>query len=68
MSKAKRIIEGIKLIRHNANRINNPDDPRFPYRLEVILRPPEFMEFMFVGLFGGSEIVIVRGMTKEAIE
>jgi hypothetical protein len=60
-------IEGVKLIRQTGV-VNEPDDPSYPYRLDVNLRPPEFMEFAFVMLHGGSEVICVRGMTREALE
>lgn len=61
------IIEGVKLIYHTGG-TNIPDDPSYPYKLYVNLSPPEFMSFTFVSLYGGSEEIIVRGMTKEALE
>ncbi len=62
-----RIIPGLKLIRHNANRIDLPDDPSYPYRLEINCRPPEFMAIAFIGLYGGSEEVVIRSKTASAI-
>lgn len=62
------IIPGLKLICHNASRFSVPDDPSFPYKLEVELRPPEFMTMAFIGMFGGSENIVVRSMTKEALD
>lgn len=62
------VIPGIKLIRHNAGNVNNPDDPTMPWKLEAHLRPPEFMIFAFIGLYGGSEEIIVRAETREALE
>lgn len=44
------------------------EDPSYPYRLEVNLSPPELVSVAFVMLHGGSEEVIVRGKTREAIE
>ena len=64
----KALIPGVKLIRHNASRIDGPDDPSFPFKLEVSLRPPEFMAIAFMGLYGGSEEIVIRAMTKEGIE
>lgn len=61
-------IDGIKLIRHNASGINLPDDLSFPWRLDANLRPLEFMAVAFIGLYGGSETVCVRGQTREALE
>lgn len=61
-------IPGIKLIRHTGSIRDCPDDPSIPFKLEVNLRPPEFMEMAFIGLYGGSEEIIVRGETKEALD
>jgi hypothetical protein len=63
-----KVIPGIKLICHNANRVNVPDDPSFPFKLEASFRPPEFMMMAFIGLVGGSEEVVIRGMTKEDLD
>ena len=59
-------IPGLKLIRHTGGE-NNPDDPSYPYKLEVMLRTPEFMEFTFIAAFGPGEEIAVLGMTEEAI-
>lgn len=61
-------IEGLKVIYANTHRINNPDDPSYPYKLYANFRPPEFMQVAFVMLHGGSEEVVVRAMTREAID
>jgi len=61
-------IEGIKLIRHNADNVDKPDDTSYPWRLDVNLSPPEFMLMAFICLYGGSEEICVRGMTREALE
>ena len=58
----------IKLIKFNSSHINKPDDPTFPYKLEVSLRPPGFMDLTFAFLLGGSEELVVRGMTLEVLE
>lgn len=62
------VIEGLKLIQHNAGGVNIPDDPTYPYRLEASFRPPELMIVTFIALHGGSENIVVRGMTQEALE
>jgi hypothetical protein len=62
------VIEGLKLIYHNAGGVNIPDDPSYPWKLEANFRPPEFMNVAFVLMHGGSEEIVVRGMTKEALE
>jgi hypothetical protein len=61
-------IEGIKLIKLNSSGINEPDDPTYPWKLEISFSPPEFLIIAFIGLFGGSEELVVRGMTREALE
>lgn len=64
-------IADLKLIRLNSAGINEPDEPNaqgFPYKLEVNLRPPELMQVAFVMLYGGSELMVMRGKTREAIE
>lgn len=61
-------IPGLKLIRHHGSGINLPDDESFPFKLEANFRPPEFMAIAFIGLYGGSEEIVVRGMTKEALD
>lgn len=64
-----RTIEGIKLIKHNLGGINDPDDPSFgPWRLDMSLRPPEFMKVASICMYGGNEVVMIRGKTREALE
>ena len=62
------IIEGLKLIKLNSIRIDEPDDPSYPYKLEANLSPPELMQVAFVMLHGGSEEMVVRAMTREALD
>lgn len=62
------IIEGVKLIRHNAGRVNEPDDETYPWRLDASFRAPEFMYVAFVFTYGGTEEICVRGKTQEALE
>lgn len=61
-------IKGVKLIHHNASGVNLPDDTSLPWRLDANFRPPEFMVIAFIGIFGGSETICVRGETREALE
>lgn len=61
-------IEGLKLIRHNAQRYETDDDPSYPFRLDVNLRPPEFMRVAFIMLHGGSEEVVVRAMSRAIVD
>lgn len=60
--------DDLKLIRLNSARIDEPDDPSYPYKLEVNFRPPELMQVAFVMLYGGSEEMIVCGMSRDAID
>ncbi|MFZ5365938.1 MAG: hypothetical protein ACOZBZ_01460 [Patescibacteria group bacterium] len=61
------VIPGLKLI-YQTGGTNIADDPSMPYRLDANFRPPEFMEVAFVLMHGGSEEIVVRGMTREALE
>ena len=64
----KKIIEGVKLIRHNMGGVNNPDDPSFgPFRMDMVCRVPEFMSVAASFIYGREEVV-VRGKTREALE
>ena len=65
---SKPVIPGIKLIRHNATEKELPDDPSFPFKLEISLRPRERDEVLFILLYGGTEEAIVRGVSREALE
>jgi hypothetical protein len=60
-------IPGIKLI-YQTGGANEADDPGYPYKLYVNFSPPEFMSFAFTMLYGGSEEIVVRGITREAID
>lgn len=62
-----KVIDGVKLIKHNASGINNPDDTSYPYKLEMSLSPPLFMDIAFIGIHGASEEILVRGKTEEAL-
>lgn len=61
------VIEGLKLIKLTGS-VEIADDPSYPYKLEVNLRPPELMQVTFVMLYGGSEVIVVRAMTLEALD
>ena len=58
----------IKLIRLLSAGVREPDDPSYPYKLEVNFSPPELMNVAFVMLYGGSDELIVRAMTREALD
>lgn len=61
-------VESLKLIRHNAAGISAPDDPSYPYKLDVNLSPPELMQVTFVMLYGGSEELVIRSMSREGLD
>ncbi len=65
---SQEVIHGIKVIRLNSSRIDEPDDPSYPFKLEAILRPPESMVMAFIGLCGGREELVVRALTKGAMD
>jgi len=62
------VIEGLKLIKLNSARVDVPDDPNYPYKLEVNFSPPELMQVAFVMLYGGSEVMTVRALTRKALD
>lgn len=58
----------IKIIRHLPSRIDIADDPSLAFRVEVNLRPPEFMGVTFVMLYGGSEEIFARCADRVAVD
>ncbi len=64
------IIPGIQLLRQTGvlNRPDHTGAATMPYLLKVALRPPSFMAVTFVMLYGGREEIVVRGVTREALE
>ena len=46
---------------------NEPDDPTLPFKLELSLRAPGFMEVAFVLMHGGSEDLVVRATTDKEL-
>lgn len=54
----------VKLIKHTGE-CNEPDDPTLPFKLELVMRAPEFMIVTFVMLYGGCEEVVARAATLE---
>ena len=53
----------VKLIKHTSD----CDLPSLPFKLEVVLRPPEFLEVTWLGLYGGSEDIVARGDSAEEL-
>jgi hypothetical protein len=63
--------DDLKLIRLNSRGIHEPDNLHaadYSYKLVVHLSPPEFMHVTFILLHGGSEELIVRGKTRDALD
>jgi len=56
----------IKLIKHTSE-CDHPDDPSMPFKLEMVLSAPEFMEVAWAGLYGGTEEVVARGDSLEEL-
>ena len=60
-------IEGVKLI-SLTGQFDEPDDETYPWKLEINFRPPEFLIVAFVMMHGGTEKLVVRGMSRELLE
>lgn len=54
----------VKVIRHTSE-CDNPDDPTLPIKLDLVLRPPAFMEFTWFSMYGGSEDIVARSDNLE---
>lgn len=64
-------IDGLRLVYLTGAKLNGSedrDDTGYPYRLEVNLRPPELTDVAFIMLYGGSEEIVVRSSTRQAID
>ena len=61
------IIPGLKLIKHSGV-CDNADDPTLPFKLTLSFRAPELCSVVWAFQHGGSEIVVVRGETRGAID
>ncbi len=57
----------VKLIQHTGECVHE-DDPRIPFRLELVMRPPEFMHLAWVFLCGGTENVVARASSHEELD
>lgn len=60
--------EDLKIIRLTGVVADQPDDSSYPYKLEANLSPPELLLVTFVMLYGGSQVIVVRGKTRQAID
>jgi len=56
----------VKLIKHTGES-DHEDDPSLPFKLEMVLRAPEFMTIGWIGIYGGTEEIIARGSTVEEL-
>ncbi|MCK9567553.1 hypothetical protein M0R72_01225 [Candidatus Pacearchaeota archaeon] len=56
----------VKLIRHTSE-CDHSDDPIMPFKLEMVLKVPEFMEVTWVCLYGGTEEIVARGDSVEEL-
>lgn len=57
----------VKLILHTGE-CKYPDDPTLPFKLEIVMRPPEFMIVAWVGIHGGVEEVVARAASHEELK
>ncbi len=57
----------VKLILHTGE-CRHEDDPSYPFKLELVMRPPSLCNVAFVCLYGGSEEVLARGETPEQLK
>jgi hypothetical protein len=63
--------DDLKLISLNSCRIDEPEEPHvldYPHKIVVNLSPPDLMQVAFVMLHGGSEVLVVRGRTRESLD
>ena len=70
-SKGDDKIEGLQLVYMTGGRLDGSedrDDAGYPYRLEINLSAPQLMVVTFVMLYGGTEKIVVRAKTREAID
>lgn len=51
---------GVRLVRHLNTRYD--EDPALPFKVDIVLRPPEFMVVAFIGIYGGSEDIIAQAV------
>ena len=56
----------VKLIKHTGE-CALPDDPSLPFRLELVMRAPSFMNVTFVVLYGGTEDVVARASNLDEL-
>lgn len=59
--------DDVKVIYSNVHRIDNPDDPSLPYKLEAAFSHGDFMRVTAVLLYGGSQRFVLRGRTEAAL-
>ena len=70
-SKGDDKIEGLQLVYMTGGKLDGSedrDDTGYPYRLEINLSAPQLMVVTFVMLYGGTEKIVVRAKTREAID
>ena len=60
-------IPGLKLIRHTGV-YEGDDDPTLPFKLTLNFQPPEGAGIGWIFTHGGSEVVVVRSATRDAVD
>jgi hypothetical protein len=65
----QKVIPGLRVIYQTGQRNPRLDESpdMFPFRIEMNFSPPQFMEVAFIMLHGGSEEIIIRATSLEAI-
>lgn len=58
----------VKMISNTANRVDEPDDLSYPYRLDLKLNAPASPSLMYMYLTGGVQVIVVRGMSAEDLD
>src|SRR4029077_7558214 len=59
---------GVDLLSLESDEPDAPYESTYPYKLTAHLSPPDFMQVTFIMLHGGSEELIIRGRTREALD
>jgi len=62
------VMDKVQLFYHNADGVNEEEDLSLPFLLVGYFRPPEFLLFAFITIYGGSEIIKVRGSSAQVLE
>ena len=60
---------GVKVVKDDTRNINLPDDPSFPFKLKVVMWPPEPEDVVSnILLLGGHVEIIILGKNKRVLD